>query len=282
MKNKILKLDSAAEAAEICCDLYDARLTVCASDDRQLKIIYPDLKNVNVAFGDNRIIINQTKRPFALSRQLITLCVPAHIVPDIKLCLKRSPVTFEGGIYGDLSLNGEDGKLCISNCSFASFEVIGGDIDVYLKEITVKGNLFAQLGKGNVLAENSFASRAECRLKSGNLGLVNLNCKECVFEALKGNITATLAGTEDEYNTVLRAKVGTFNRDNAEIENAQKSVRAYTGKGNIMLDFVGERVEISEAALSDEAVAAEAQSEGEESPVGAQAEPQPNEEKIYE
>lgn len=258
MKNKIFKLDASAEAAEICCDLYDARLSVCASDDRQLRIVYPDHKNVNVAYGGSRIIINQTKRPFALSPQLITLCVPAHIVPDVKLCIKHAAVRFENGIYGDLSLIGEDGELSLTDCSFASGEVIGGNVNLYMGDATVKGNLFVQLNRGNVLAENSFASRAECRLKSGNLGFANLNCRECVFEAVKGNITAALAGTEDEYNTALRVKSGTANREAAEHAGAQKSVRAYTEKGNIMLDFLGERVEISEAAYSDADADAEA------------------------
>ncbi len=251
MKNAIFKLDSNAETAEIYCDLFDARLTVCASDDKQLKVVYPDGKNINVACGENGLIINQSKRLLHVSSQHITLYVPAYIVPDIKLCLKHASVIFEGGIYGDMSINAEDGKLYLSGCAFASCEVIGGDIEAYLADVTVKGNLFAQLTKGNVLAENSFIYRAECRIKNGNLGFVNLNCKKCVFEAYKGNISASIVGVEEDFSTAIRAKSGTANRDGAEREGAQKSVRAYTEKGNIMLDFVGERVEIEEAATTD-------------------------------
>lgn len=255
MKNRIFKLDTDAEAAEICCDLYDARIKICASDDRQLKIIYPCAKNVNVAFGENRILISQKKRFSLFSRQYITLYLPSHIVPDVKLCVKHASALFDGGIYGELSLNAEDGRLCLINGSFVSCEVIGGDLDVYLDETTVKGNVFAQFGKGNVLTENSFATRAECRIKSGNLGFVNLNCKECVFEVGKGNITATMTGAEDEYNTLLRAKSGTVNRDGAENTGVQKSIRAFTGKGNIMLDFAGKRADVAEAeaAVADTA-----------------------------
>lgn len=251
MKNKIFKLDTDAEAAEICCDLYDAHITIRASDDRQLKIIYPDAKNVNVAFGESGILISQTKRVSLFSRQYITLYLPSHIVPDVKLCVKHASALFDGGIYGEMSLNAEDGRLCLINGSFASCEIIGGDLDVYLNETTIKDNAFAQFGKGNVLAENSFATRAECRIKSGNLGFVNLNCKECVFEVDKGNIMATMTGAEEEYNTLLRAKSGTANRDGAENAGAQKSIRAFTGKGNIMLDFAGKSTDVAEAAVAD-------------------------------
>jgi len=251
MENAIFKLDSNAETAEICCDLYDANLTVRASDDKQLKVIYTDGKNINVACGEHGLIINQSKRRFRVTAQTITLCIPAHIVPNLKICTKHSPVAIEGGIYGDTSFNSEDGKLNLHGCAFASCEVIGGAIDAYLSEVTVKTNLFTQLSKGNVLAENSFIYRAECRVKTGNIGFVNLSCKECVLEVSKGNISASILGAAEEFSTAIRAKTGTANREGKESEGAQKSVKAYTDKGNITLDFVGERVEICEVAATD-------------------------------
>ncbi len=252
MKTKIFKLEATAEINEVCCDLSDAGLNICASDDKQLKIIYPDCNNVSIAVGENRLIINQAKHTQLFGRQCITVYIPAHIVPDVKLLGKRALISFTGGIYGDLSVNGICGKLNAVNCVFASAELICGDLDLHLSDTTVKDNLFMQLEKGQLLAENSFMLRADCHLKNGNMGLVNLSGKDLTFETAKGNITLTLTGAEDEYNSTIRVRSGTSNKESAQNEGAQKSVKAITDSGNIMLDFVGERVEITEAAVAQD------------------------------
>lgn len=254
MKTKIFKLEATAEISEVCCDLSDAYLNVCASDDKQLKVVFPDAKNVSVAVGDNQLIINQSKQLFALCKQRITVYVPTHVLPDLKILGKRTLITLSDGIFGDLSANILCGKLNVTNCSFASAEVLCGDTDAHISDSTVKGNLFLQIEKGELLAENSFVLRADCNLKNGNMGLINLSGNDFSFESAKGNITLTIVGTEDEYNSTIRIKCGTSNRESTQNEGAQKSVKAFTEKGNVMLDFVGERVEITEAAAADNEV----------------------------
>ncbi|MGN0806445.1 MAG: DUF4097 family beta strand repeat-containing protein [Candidatus Coproplasma sp.] len=251
MKNKIFKLEAAAEINEIFCSLYDASLNVIASEDKQLKVTFPDCKNVSVAVGEKRLIINQSKRLIPIGRQIVTVSVPTHVVPSLSITGNRISVSLVEGIFGDLSLNGVCGELSLINSSFASVEVVSGDICAHLSETTVKESLYMQIEKGQLLAENSFAFRADCHLKHGNMGLINLSGGDFTFETENGNITLTLAGAEEEYNTLLRVKSGTSNKPSTQNEGAQKTVKAFSENGNVLIDFVGQRVDICEAAVAD-------------------------------
>ena len=91
-----------------------------------------------------------------------------------------------------------------------------------------------------MLAENTFFKRAEVRVKRGNIGIVNVSCKDCAFDTQKGNITASLAENEDEFNTSVVAREGTSNRESTAKCGADGNFHAYTESGNIVLDFTGE------------------------------------------
>ncbi|MGN0812900.1 MAG: DUF4097 family beta strand repeat-containing protein [Candidatus Coproplasma sp.] len=249
MKNKIFKLEATAEINEICLNLYDATLNITVSDGKELKVILPDCKNVNIAAGEKRLIINQAKRLLNFGKQIITIGVPTHVVPDLSITGKSASISLDGGIFGELSLNGVCGGLNLTGCSFASVRAASSQLNVHISETTVKQNALLQIEKGQLVAENSFAQVADCRLKEGNMGLINLSGSNFTFETESGNITLTLAGCEEEYNTLVRVKNGTSNTPGTQNDGAQRSVKAFTESGNVLIDFVGERVEICEAAV---------------------------------
>lgn len=251
MKNKTFKLEASAEIDEIYCNLYDATLNVTVCDDRHLQVILPDSKNVNVAVGERQLIINQSKRLIPIGKQVISIAIPTHVVPHLSITGNRAAVSFDGGILGDLSLNGVCGELKTANCSFISVQATSKELNVHLSETTVKQNMFMQIKKGQLIAENSFAQVADCHLKSGNMGLINLSGSDFTFETTKGNVSLTLAGCEEDYNTLVRVKNGTSNKPSTQNEGAQKSVKAFTESGNVVIDFVGERV-VLEAATADD------------------------------
>ena len=220
------------------CDLYCARLVLAAADDGKLTVEYPDCKNVSAGCGDGTLIINQRKRAFfAHKKQLIKICVPEHTVPALQISGRHLAVEISDGIYGELAITADDGEISLSGGSFGEAEIAGGDLSVYLGDVTVKGNLVVQIDRGNVLAENTFATRCECRATRGNIGLVSLNCKDSSFDTQKGNITASLSGSADDFNTDLFTNEGTMNRENRKPDGAEGSFHAYTKKGNIVLDF---------------------------------------------
>ena len=252
MKTKIFKLDAATEIGEVCISTYDATLTICASDDKELKIVLPDCKNVNIGVGENRLIINQAKRLIPFGKQAITIYIPTHVVPDVKISGNRTAASFVGGIFGDLNLNGVCGEINLVNSSFTAIELSSECLRTNLKETTVKESLNMQVKVGQLVAENCFAYMADCHLMCGNMGLINLSGNDFAFETEKGNITLTLSGTENEYNVTARVKSGTSNKQTALCDGAQKAVKAFCENGNVLIDFIGERVEITEAAVTTE------------------------------
>lgn len=256
MKTKIFKLEATAEINEICCDLYDATLNVTVSDGKELKVILPDCKNVNIAVGEKRLIINQAKRLIPIGKQTITVFVPTHVVPALNITGTRAQVSVDGGIFADLNLNGICGELNLTSCAFASVQVASGKLNLHFSETTVKQNLLLQIESGQLIAENFFALVADCRLKSGNMGFINLSGSDFTFETESGNITLTLAGCKEEYNTLIRVKNGTSNRPSTQSEGANKSVKAFSENGNVLLDFIGEKV-VCEAAVSSDDILSE-------------------------
>lgn len=260
MKTKIFKLEATAEINEICCNLYDATLNVTVAEGKELKVVLPDCKNINVAVGEKRLIINQTKKLFSFGKQTISVYVPTHVLPDLSITGKSAKATVDGGIFGDLSLNGVCGELNLTSCAFASVQVASNQLNIHVSETTVKQNVFLQIANGQLIAENSFALVADCRLKVGNMGLINLSGSDFTFETENGNITLTIAGCEEEYNTLIRVKNGTSNRPSTQSDGAQKSVKAFTESGNVLLDFVDKKV-VCEAATADDTLAENTQNE---------------------
>lgn len=238
MKEKILNFSVDTDVNSIECDLYCAHLTLAPAGDGKLTVEYPDCRNVNAGFGEGTLIINQHKRKFfAHKKQEIKICVPEHTVPALKITGRHLAVEISDGIYGELDLTADDGAVNLSGGSFCEAEITGGDVAVYLSGVTVKGGLIIKIDRGNMLAENTFATRCECRAARGNIGQVNLSCKDSSFDTQKGNITAKLSGSASDFNTDLFTKEGTVNRESQKPDGAEGSFHAYTKKGNIVLDF---------------------------------------------
>lgn len=252
MKNKIFKLDAATEIGEICLNLCNATLTLCASDDDQLKIVLPDSKNVSYGVGENRLVINQSKRLIPFGKQAIAVYIPTHVVPDVRLCGKYTAVSLVDTIFGNLTLNGVCGEINLVNSSFTAVELSSECLRANLLGTTIKESLYMQVKAGQLVAENCFTYRADCHLKCGNMGLINLSGNDFAFETETGNITLTLSGTENEYNVTVRVKSGTSNRQTTSFDGVQKVVKALSECGNVLIDFIGERVEITEAAVTTE------------------------------
>ena len=239
MKEKFLKFIVDTDVTAIECDFNCANVTFSEAPDGNFVVEYPNAKNISVASGGNSIIISQAKRSlFKFRKQDIKIYVPNHTVPSVRLSGKNYSACVSGGIYGDFYVTAESGAVNLDGCSFKSAEIVGGDIDAHLSDATVKGNLSVYLERGNILAENTFALYFECRVTRGNMGLVNLNCKDSAFDTLKGNISASLKGDAENYNIDLIVGEGTANRESSQ-SAAENSFHAYTKKGNVVLDFVG-------------------------------------------
>lgn len=238
MKENIFNVENDINTIE--CEFACADVSVEEAADGIFKIEYPAAKNVHIGSGESGLFINQKKRLFG-GKQRIKIFVPSHVIPSIKINGKSFDFLISGGIYGELNLNADRSNVYLSSCVFENVGISGGEINATLDCATLKSGLLFSADKGEVLAENTFSTRAEFRLKRGNVGLVNLNCRECTFEAEQGNMTATMAGSEEDFNTSLITKEGTVNRESAKRDGAENTFQAYAGKGNIVLDFTSKR-----------------------------------------
>ncbi len=244
MKNRAYGFEITSDVTEVECELTDARLSVCASDDGTFRAEFSTARGVNVGYGESSLVIHTRKRPFYdRTRPEIKLYVPAYVVPSLTVRGKRADFSVDKGIYGDLTVNLQSGSVSVCACALKSAEIYGGDAAVKVSDATAKGNLIVQLEHGNILSENTFACRAELRVKCGNVGCVNLNCKEGVTEAGEGNVSASLAGKEEDYNLNVLAKAGTANLASKQSESATKTFQIYSGKGNVMLEFADKNEE---------------------------------------
>lgn len=249
MKEKIISFNVDTDVTAIECEFACADVSFEEAADGIFKIEYPCTKNVHIGSGESGLIISQKKRLFG-GKQRFKFFVPSHVIPSVKINGKTFDFTISGGIYGELNLNSDGGNVYLSDCVLESVDIGGGEINVSLDCATVKGGFHSQLAKGSILTENTFATRAECRIEHGNIGLVNFNCKDCSFETQKGNITASLAGCENGFNTSIITREGMSNRESSVKSGADGSFHAYAKRGNIVLDFIGEPQ--SEPEISEE------------------------------
>ncbi len=241
MKEKIFVYSVENDVNSIELNLKNASVEISGEADGRFCAEYPNAKNICAANDENGIIIHQGKRGiFAKSMQNIKISVPAHTVPSVKIHGKCVRLLVKNGIYGELSLSVENGSAELSDCVFESTEIAGGDFKLHVAGATVKSGLIFQSDKGDVLAEKSFFTRAEVRVKRGNIGIADVSCKDCSFDTQKGNITVSLAGSAEGYNTSLVTLEGTVNRESATCDGADGNFHAYTKKGNIVLDFIAE------------------------------------------
>ncbi len=252
MKEKTYIYNVETDVNSIELNLSNASLEICEAADEKFYMEYPNKKNISAANDEKGIIIHQGKSGiFSKAQQEIKIFVPAHTVPSVKIYGKNVQLSVKNGIYGELSLSVENGSAYLSDCVFESAEIAGGDFNLHVAGATVKSGLVFQSDKGDVLAENTFFTRTEVRVKRGNIGIVNVSCKDCAFDTQKGNITVSLAGSADSYNTSLVTLEGTVNRESASSDGADGNLHAYAKKGNIVLDFVGEEQAAPEVAITE-------------------------------
>lgn len=239
MKSKITNYVPNADVNGIECKIYDAVLVIRPSENESFNIELPKALNVRAAAGENRLYIKQGKRRFfdKFREQAITVCVPAHSVPDIVIYAEKANVRIEGITFKSMDISVNEGVISLDKCFCDDIMLNGSNVNISLADSTVKDKLIGRTERGNIIAERSFIDCAEYRMGEGNVGLASFNGKDCTFEIDSGNITAALCGGEDEYSFSLLSRTGTCNRESNLKENAKRKFKAFCATGNISLDF---------------------------------------------
>jgi hypothetical protein len=221
-------------------DVYNAYICIRTTADKYLELQLSKNALIHIANTKGDLYIKQTRRLFANLRKkpTLTLCVPEHLLPSVQINGNQTALTLDGGIYENLEYYSSKGDVKVCDAAFESVAIKGGDINFAANNLTIKGSLICSVQSGEAVLENSFATHTECRNKCGNVGVVNLNCKDCLFETENGNVTATIVGDKNDFNLTLTAKEGTCNQESDEGKNCTGAVKAFTYKGNIYIDFI--------------------------------------------
>jgi hypothetical protein len=246
MSKKINIYDVTTDVTKINFNIDKAKVVITTTQENSLTLKY--IGTLHVANTDGELIVKQDKRPFSNLRKPATLNleVPEHIVPNLSIFANAIELSLEGGIFAQFEIYAKQGKLALSAAAFESVDVKGEYVELSCSNLTIKSKLLANISAGESLIENCFTPIAECRNKKGNVGVVNLNCKDSLFEAENGNISATVLGDKSDFNISVTAKNGTCNCETSQGKTAN-SFKAYTTNGNISADFIKQEVpEITE------------------------------------
>lgn len=242
MSKKVRIFSVDADVTAINLELYYAAVEIAATASSVLEVEYEEDRRLHIAAVGGELYVKQDRRLISrLSRRpRIIVRVPDCLVPSVNATGDNLRLSLLDGLFDRFACAAENGKIFVKNAALSEAEIVGGNADCVVDSVTVKGKLLCSVASGGIVLEHCFALYAECRSKRGNLGAVSLNCKDVVFETANGNISVTLDGEKCDTNLNLFAKNGTCNQENrSEHPDAQHNLKAYTGKGNIVVDYLG-------------------------------------------
>jgi hypothetical protein len=226
----------------IVCRLNKCKVSFFVEEGKAITMDADKAFKFKVCQEGKKIIVRQGARKildtFRRTKHTLKIGVPAHIVPSLSLTGTDIDLDIEHGIYRDFDIYSDKSTIQINDAAFEGIDVRSIHSTANICSATVKNSLYIGIGGGEILLEKCFALHTECRNKGGNVGAIDLNSRNNIFEAENGNITATIYGEPEQFNISIEAKEGTCNRQSSTIENCPRFIKAYTQNGNILLDFV--------------------------------------------
>ena len=227
------------------CTADECEITIKSTENDYIQIEYPRSVKAYAEKGGMKLTITQKSGLISRllgNKSLVTIFVPEHIVPALSFGGGEIDVEINGGIYGDINFSAEQGSIIVEEAAAESLTANSSICHITLANCTIRGNIVTTVEKsGDVSLEHTFATHIASRTKSGNIGAVELNCKDTIFEVGEGNVTATVLGDESTFDVIVNAKEGTCNKESLNIENNECSFKAYVQKGNIFVDFVDDK-----------------------------------------
>jgi hypothetical protein len=246
MNSKNKTYDVQTDITSITFDIYGAYISIRPTTNKYLQLELSKSALVHVTDNKSELYVKQLRGLFARFRKkpVLTLFVPEHLLPSIQL--KGSDIVLHllGGIYKSLEYVSDKGEIKLVDAALGNVEVKGDNLTFIASNLTIKDNIVCAISSGEAVFENCFAKHAECRNKGGNVGVVNLNCKDALFEAERGNVTASIMGCKEDYNLTLSARDGTCNMESDEGKDCTGAFKAFTNKGNIFVEFTQKSKEV--------------------------------------
>jgi hypothetical protein len=242
-KTNIYNIENDITAINInaCC----AQILIETASQKNMTVEYVENNRIHIASNDGVLIIKQDRRPFNLlkSKVIIKLSVPEYLVPTITFNGDRTNLEITNGIFKDMEYYADGGSLVLNTMSFDNIDIKGSGVNFKANNLMVKNNLLCSIRSGEAVIEHSFATHLECINKHGNLGVVELKCKDSLLSTQHGNVSATIVGDKSDYNITVSARKGTCNCESDEGNIRPCSIKAFAESGNILVEFIDDNKE---------------------------------------
>lgn len=233
MSKKNSVFSASEDISEVTINAYGADVEISAAQSFVAQ--YPE-GNFSIEEKKGRVTVKRKKRGLSsLSKVKLRIGLPESCLPTVKATLEKCTLSVNGGIYGDLSINGEHCKMTVDGAAFNIIYVKGSALQCEYSETTIKNAYICSAKSGDILAKNSFFSRIDIDLKSGNIGLWETDFRMSEIKVHDGNIQTMLSGGKDDYKLTLNAKNGTSNLESGG--SGAKSLKCTAVKGNVIVDF---------------------------------------------
>jgi hypothetical protein len=256
MSKQVNIYNVGTDITAINCDIYFASVVIVSTSQPKLSVEFLQNKNINIANDESTLYIKQSKcfvTPFS-KKPKIVINVPECVVPSLSVTAATLSLKVNGGIFSGVEVLADNGKVGLYDAAFDNVEVKGNKVLFLARAITVKSVLNSIITSGEILLENVFSKHTELNNKRGNVGAINLSCKDSSIESESGNISLTLDGARDDYFLTALSKGGTCNLDSDSDNQANKNtLKAYSAKGNIVIDFTQNKsVDLTEQEQSSD------------------------------
>jgi hypothetical protein len=246
MSTKTNTFITETDISTININAYGASVLIESTNQKNIAVEYTENSQIHIASDNGTLIIKQERRPFNLfkAKAIIKLSVPEYLLPSIMFLGDRSNLEIIGGIYNNIECLANNGTLTITDTSPDKIAIKGSSVTLKANNLTVKTNFLCDIRSGDAILENCFATQLECINKHGNLGVIELNCKDSLLSAQHGNVSATIKGEKSDYNITVNARKGTCNCESDEGNVRPCSLKAFANNGNILVEFINDKREV--------------------------------------
>lgn len=234
MKTKYYEYSAMGGIQKINVDVVGCDVVIYPVYENKITIIKTRRCHLKISQNGEEAKIKQTKKP-RFRKSKVEICVPAQVLFNLNVNNECGSVDIGDGAFKSLDLRGGDVSLSLSHASFENVDIACKKLAFTATETKVSNGLRASATDGAAVLSKCASGNLDISFESGSLGFVDLKCKDTSVFTEHGSINAIFTGDKADYTFKLNAKNGLCNMENSG--EGANVVKAYSGCGNIIVDF---------------------------------------------
>lgn len=234
MKTKYYEYSPMGGIHKINVDVLACDVAVFPTNENKITIIKTRRCHLKISQNGEEAKIKQTKKPrFRKSR--VEIYLPAHMLFSLYIRNECGTTNIGDDSYKSLELHGADSTLSLSRASFENVDISCQKVDFRVENLKVSGDLRVNAVDGAAVLSDCDLYTLDISFENGSLGVVGLKCKDTSLMTEHGSINAIFSEDQSRYTFKLKAKNGLCNLEKSG--DGENVVKAYSGCGNIIIDF---------------------------------------------